>query len=90
MVDAPARQPAPPPRLGQHLHGGPVAVVLGAGGHPPAAALLMPAGFFLSVLGRDPQRPSRLLTLVWLGGSVLAVGLACSGIGLIVAGAGAV
>lgn len=56
---------------------------------PPAAAILMPAGFFLSVLGREPQRPSRLLALVWTGGSALAIGLGFSGIGLIVAGVSA-
>ncbi len=55
----------------------------------PAAALIMPAGFFLSVLGRDPARPNRLIALVWAGGGVLALGLICSGLSLILAGTGA-
>ena len=50
------------------------------------AAILMPAGFFLSVVGRDPQRPSRLIALLWLGAASLAVGLVSAGAGLIVAG----
>lgn len=31
------------------------------------AAILMPAGFFLSVIGRDPARPNRLRFLIWVG-----------------------
>lgn len=54
------------------------------------AAILIPAGFFLSVLGRDPQRPSRVIALVWTGFAVLVVSLAVAGIALIIAGAGAV
>ena len=50
------------------------------------AALLMPAGFFLSVLGRDPQRPNRLVALLWVGAAVLAVGLVSAGVGLVLAG----
>ena len=50
------------------------------------AAVLMPAGFFLSVLGRDPQRPNRLVALLWLGAAVLTVGLVSAGIGLVLAG----
>jgi hypothetical protein len=53
------------------------------------AAVLMPAGFFLSVLGRDPQRPNRLRTLIWAGAASLTVGLTSAGIGLIVAGSAA-
>lgn len=50
------------------------------------AAILMPGGFFLSVLGRDPERPNRLVALLWAGASLLVVGLASAGIGLIAAG----
>jgi hypothetical protein len=49
------------------------------------AALLIPAGFFLSVVGRDPQRPNRWLALLWVGAASLAVGLVAGGIGLITA-----
>jgi hypothetical protein len=56
----------------------------------PIAAILMPAGFFLSVLGKDPQRPSRLIILLWLGVTSLTIGLLVAGVGMIVAGASAV
>lgn len=47
------------------------------------AAILMPAGFFLSVIGRDPQRPNRLFALVWLGALSLTVGIVGAGVGLL-------
>ncbi len=50
------------------------------------AALIMPAGFFLSVLGKNPERPNALRFLIWLGAVVLVIGLAGAGIGLIIAG----
>lgn len=50
------------------------------------AAILMPAGFFLSVIGRNPERPNRLIALLWVGAGVLTVGLLSAGIGLIIAG----
>jgi hypothetical protein len=50
------------------------------------AAILMPAGFFLSVLGRDPQQPGKLIVLLWAGATVLLIGLASAGLGLILAG----
>jgi hypothetical protein len=53
------------------------------------AAILIPAGFFLSVLGRDPQRPNGLRTLIWIGAASLTVGLVSAGIGLIAAGSAA-
>ncbi|MEV6489963.1 hypothetical protein AB0M20_15270 [Actinoplanes sp. NPDC051633] len=49
------------------------------------AAILMPAGFFLSVIGKDPQKPNGLIALLWTGAAVLTVGLAAAGIGLITA-----
>ncbi|GAA2043900.1 hypothetical protein GCM10009819_33350 [Agromyces tropicus] len=55
----------------------------------PVAALLMPAGFFLSVTGRDPQRPNRLILLLWIGAASLTAGLLTAGIGLIAGGVGA-
>ncbi|GAB2516817.1 hypothetical protein [Nocardiopsis aegyptia] len=51
------------------------------------AAILMPAGFFLSVIGRDPARPNGLKVLIWLGAGALVVGLVAAGVGLIVGGA---
>lgn len=52
------------------------------------AAILMPAGFFLSVTGRDPQRPNRLVVLLWLGAACLVVGVVSAGIGLLTVGTG--
>lgn len=52
----------------------------------PLGALLMPAGFFLSVLGRDPERPNRLIVLLWIGAVSLAAGLVCAGAGLLAGG----
>ena len=49
----------------------------------PVAAILMPAGFFLSVLGRDPQRPGRAIVLLWIGAASLTAGLLTAGVGLI-------
>ena len=39
------------------------------------AAVLMPAGFFLSVTGRDPAQPGRAIALVWAGAGFLTLGL---------------
>jgi hypothetical protein len=52
----------------------------------PIAAILMPAGFFLSVLGRDPERPNRLIALLWVGAATLTAALITAGIGLIAGG----
>lgn len=54
-----------------------------------ATAILIPGGFFLSVLGRDPQRPGAAIALVWLGFAVLTVSMIVAGLALIVAGAAA-
>ncbi|GAA4379073.1 hypothetical protein [Agromyces bauzanensis] len=55
----------------------------------PIAAILMPAGFFLSVLGKDPERPNRLIWLLWAGVAVLTAALITAGIGLIAGGVAA-
>jgi hypothetical protein len=55
----------------------------------PAAAILMPAGFFLSVMGKDPEKPNRLIVLLWIGAAVLTVGLVTAGVGLVMAGVAA-
>ena len=49
----------------------------------PIAALLMPAGFFLSVLSPDATAPNALIGLVFAGGLFLIGGVLVVGIGLI-------
>lgn len=51
----------------------------------PAAALLMPGGFFLSVLGAGRTAPDRLVVLVPVGAVVLAIGLVTLAVGLLTA-----
>ena len=52
----------------------------------PLAAILMPAGFFLSVTGEGTERPNRLFALVWIGAACLAAGVLTLGVGLLTAG----
>lgn len=49
------------------------------------AAILMPAGFFLSALGPQRTQPSQLVILLWIGAGFLLAGLATCGIGLLAA-----
>lgn len=49
----------------------------------PLAAILMPAGFFLSVLSPDATQPNALISLVFVGGLFLVGGVATMGIGLV-------
>jgi hypothetical protein len=51
----------------------------------PAAALLLPGGFFLSVTRPGATAPNRLVLLVPVGAVVLAIGLVTLGIGLLTA-----
>jgi hypothetical protein len=51
----------------------------------PAAALLMPGGFFLSVAGKGATEPNRLVALIPLGATLLAIGLVTLGVGLLTA-----
>ena len=51
----------------------------------PAAALLLPAGFFLSAGGRGATAPNRLVLLVPVGAVVLAIGLVTLAVGLLAA-----
>lgn len=53
------------------------------------SALLIPAGFFLSVLGREPLKPSRVIALLWVGVLVLALSLIAVGVSVIIAGVAA-
>lgn len=49
----------------------------------PAAAILLPAAFFLSVLSPTATEPNALINLAYLGAVSLAAGLLVLGIGLI-------
>lgn len=49
----------------------------------PAAAILLPAAFFLSVLSPDATEPNALINLAYLGAVSLAVGLLLLGVGII-------
>jgi hypothetical protein len=49
----------------------------------PAAAILLPVAFFLSVLKPDAIAPNRLIYLAYVGAVILAAGLLVLGIGLI-------
>ena len=49
----------------------------------PAAAILLPAAFFLSVLSPDATEPNSFIYLAYLGAISLAIGLLVLGIGLI-------
>ncbi|WP_309134519.1 hypothetical protein [Cellulomonas sp.] len=47
------------------------------------AAVLLPAGFFLSALGEGRTRPNRLVVLLPLGAVALAAGVVTLGVGLL-------
>ena len=49
----------------------------------PAAALLMPLAFFLSVLSPEATKPNAMIYLAYVAGVVLAVGLLVLGVGLV-------
>lgn len=49
----------------------------------PLAAILMPAGFFLSMASPDAERPSAIIALTYVGAAVLAVGVVTLGVGLL-------
>src|SRR5664279_1953971 len=49
----------------------------------PLAAILMPAGFFFSVLKPDATEPNSLIYFTYVGAVVLAIGVMVLGIGLI-------
>ena len=59
------------------------AVEWAARGGIPLAAILMPAGFFLSASGRGRTEPNRLVVLLWLGGACLAAGAISLGLALL-------
>lgn len=49
------------------------------------AAILMPAGFFLSALGPGRTSPSRWIALLYAGAAFLIAGLVTLGVGLVTA-----
>ena len=49
----------------------------------PAAAILMPAGFFFSSMGDARTEPSGLIVLLWLGALCLAAGVIALGVALL-------
>ena len=49
----------------------------------PAAAVLMPAAFFLSVLSPDATEPNAMIYLAYVGAICLTAGLLTLGIGLV-------
>ena len=49
----------------------------------PAAALLLPVAFFLSIVRPEADRPTRLVNLAYLGAVSLTVGMLTLGVGLI-------
>ena len=52
----------------------------------PAAAIGMPAGFFLSSMGEGRTSPNGLVVLLWLGAVCLTVGVIALGVALLRAG----
>ena len=51
----------------------------------PLAAILMPAGFFLSSIGAGRTQPNRWIWSLYVGTASLAIGVVALGIGLLVA-----
>lgn len=49
----------------------------------PAAAILLPAAFFLSVLSPEATEPNALINLAYAGAVSLTVGLVALGVGLV-------
>ncbi len=59
-----------------------VPAILGRSG-AAFAAILMPAGFFFSSMGRGRTEPNRLIALLWVGAVALGAGALALGIGLL-------
>ncbi|MPZ99024.1 MAG: hypothetical protein GEU80_06735 [Dehalococcoidia bacterium] len=49
----------------------------------PLSAILLPAAYFLSVLGRNRERPSPIVNLAYLGAISLTAGMLTLGVGLL-------
>ena len=50
------------------------------------AAVLIPTGFFVSVIGSNPTRPNGAIALLWAGAAALTIGLIGASVGLVVTG----
>ena len=48
-------------------------------------AILIPAGFFLSVTGSNPNKPNGLVALVWAGAASVVIGVLGAGVGALLA-----
>lgn len=46
-------------------------------------AILIPAGFFLSVAYKGPDKPNQLIALLWLGAASVVVGVVAAAVGLL-------
>lgn len=51
----------------------------------PVAAILMSGGFFAASAGQGRTKPSKLIAMLWVGATSLAVGVLTLGIGLLTA-----
>src|SRR5271169_3078343 len=60
---------------------GPLAWIVRIG--VPAAAILIPLGFFLSVAPPRSERPNSAIRLVYIGAAVLAISVLILGVGLV-------
>jgi hypothetical protein len=49
----------------------------------PLSAILIPSGFFFSLIGRERTTPNRWIALLWVGVATLAVGVISLGVGLL-------
>ena len=49
----------------------------------PLAAILMPAGFFISSSGKGVTQPNRMIVLLYIGLTSLAIGVVALGLGLL-------
>jgi hypothetical protein len=49
----------------------------------PAAALLLPIAFFLSIARPDAERPTRLVNIAYVGAVALTIGMLTLGVGLL-------
>jgi hypothetical protein len=52
------------------------------------AAVLMPTGFFVWVIGSNPTRPNRAIAAQWACAAALTIGLIGAGLGLVLTGFG--